>query len=124
MANIWFINEQHEKNYKELSMRFPYVSNDVEYAAACYLAAVPAVFQSFTISELEQGPFDWFFDEIEEGSMRLHRLKDYMGDYYIAEAGAHFWGREYFNLKNAVYVWTEEYFKAFTQACELYKKRA
>lgn len=124
MNDIWFMNEQHKNNYKELSVRFPNVADDLEYASACYLAAVPVVFESFSISEVEQGPFDWFFNEVEEGSIRLHKLTDYMGDYYLVEAGAHFWNGYEFRLKNAVYFWTEEYFKVFTQACKLSKKRA
>lgn len=56
-----FISREHEKNFKELKLRFR--SNDVEYDTACYITAVPMIFDevsNYILGEAES-PVDWIY---------------------------------------------------------------
>jgi len=56
-----FISREHERNFKELKLRFH--SNDVEYNSACYITAVPMIFDkvsSYILGEADS-PVVWIY---------------------------------------------------------------
>jgi hypothetical protein len=122
---MYFINEEHESNFKALQIRFPQVANDAEYKSACYICSVQGIFYRFNMKELEHGPFDWLFEDLriskenDKDTERLFRLKDSRGDYYLALLGLHFWNgdKNDFQLNKALYNWNIEYLKVFEQVC-------
>ena len=69
---MYWVNQEHEDNFKILKRKFPQMQYfDAEYTSACYCASHPHIFEKFDhrLDELKQGPFDWFF--IEEKTRKL-----------------------------------------------------
>ena len=127
---MYYLNEEHERNYKNLKSRFPQVFNDAEYSSGCYLCSVPNIYSRFNMRELQHGPFDWLFDDLKVGLEsgedpdRLYWLKDSKGDYYLALLGLQLWNgnKNDFQLNRALYTWNKEYLKVFEQACKIYRR--
>lgn len=127
---MYYLNKEHESNYKELKLRFPQAANDVQYNSACYLCSVPNIYSRFNMSELEFGPFDWLFSDqslsLENGEDpdRLNWLKYSRADYYLALLGLQLWNgnKNEFQLNSALYNWNIEYLKVFEQVCKIYKR--
>ncbi|MED3955564.1 DUF2538 family protein [Priestia aryabhattai] len=123
MNHIWFKDEQHKKNYKELSLRFPEVTDSKEYEVTCYLASFPSIYNRFEVTELEDGPLDWFFREIDKGTSRIYSLKDWESDFHMVLAAASFWNNyKGFRLGYSTAIWTDDYYRTFQQACKLWRE--
>jgi hypothetical protein len=127
---MYFLNEEHERNYTELLVRFPVAIDDAEYAVASYLASLPNVFWRFDMSELLNSPFDWLFkdlqvyEETEELPSCLMWLKDNSAEYYLALLGLQFWSgnKNDFQLNRALYNWNGDYIKIFEQSYKIFRK--
>lgn len=62
MRNIYFVSEQHEKNFKETLLKWPNASTNDEYKSACYILSVPVIYEK--VEELVQEfqyPVDWIW---------------------------------------------------------------
>lgn len=57
---MYFIDKEHENNFLETLVRFPNAKNNSEYKSACYILAVPMIFNKFqsNLGELES-PISW-----------------------------------------------------------------
>jgi hypothetical protein len=66
LPDIYFVNKEHQQNFGKLKVKFPNVSNEAAYRAACYIAAHPAIFKCFNAFRQKNGPFDWYFDYLED----------------------------------------------------------
>jgi hypothetical protein len=62
MNNIYFVNEQHEQNYRMTLRSWPYALKDTEYQSACYILSVPMIFHKVEhlINDFEK-PVDWIW---------------------------------------------------------------
>lgn len=61
MGKVFFIDEQHENNYKKLQARYPESLYSKEYQAACYIFATPMIFSKFEDMEFSS-PVRWIYD--------------------------------------------------------------
>ncbi|XRG80736.1 DUF2538 family protein [Rossellomorea sp. GAMAL-10_SWC] len=113
---MYFICPEHENNYEFL---LKYFKNDhKDYKKACYVAAIPIIFNRIDFTERINGPFDWYFKK--ENSNLVYSLNDGEGTNYLVDLGLHFWsGHNPFHLNNASYAWrnNEDYFKVLQQIC-------
>ncbi|CAM3709973.1 DUF2538 domain-containing protein [Cohnella lubricantis] len=66
MPRIHFASKQHEQNFGKLKVKFPQVDREADYRAACYIAAHPSIFKCFNAFRQKHGPFDWYFDYLED----------------------------------------------------------
>lgn len=60
MTKIYFINDQHQLNYKKMKLLFPQANKSTEYQVACYITAVPMLFDK-TGNEMNH-PLTWILD--------------------------------------------------------------
>ncbi|PEK98900.1 DUF2538 family protein [Bacillus sp. AFS017336] len=115
---MYFISLEHEKNYGILMNYFKNEHQD--YVRACYVAAIPKIFNRIDFSEHLNGPFDWYFKK--ENSKLVYSLNDGEGTNYLVDLGLHFWsGDNPFNLNNALFAWRNNgaYFKVLEQICTI-----
>lgn len=62
MNNVKFDSIQHAQNYHTLQNKYPQSDKASDYRAACYILALPDVYQHIgEVNELEW-PFSWCFD--------------------------------------------------------------
>ncbi len=66
---MYFVDDQHEVNYTITKLQWQDAKTDPEYAAACYILAVPIIFEKI-VDELEThgSPVDWILDWEEEAA--------------------------------------------------------
>lgn len=62
MSEIYFISEQHERNFKETLIKWPTAKIDAEYRSTCYILSVPMIYEkvAFNIPTFEN-PVDWIW---------------------------------------------------------------
>jgi hypothetical protein len=59
---IYFVNEQHEKNYARTLRRWPLATKDTEYQAACYILSVPMIYHKVEhLINVFEKPVDWIW---------------------------------------------------------------
>lgn len=60
LNELFFIDDEHKKNYERFKKRFPIMLKDKEYQSACYISSLPVLFSKFE-DEIEeyQSPVDW-----------------------------------------------------------------
>ncbi|GIM48470.1 hypothetical protein DNHGIG_40190 [Collibacillus ludicampi] len=63
---MFFVNEEHERNFDRCLAKWPGSERNPEYLSACYIAAHPEIFKCFDLSKQEHGPFDWYFDYLHD----------------------------------------------------------
>lgn len=63
---IQFTSKEHQQNFGKLKVKFPQCERDAYYRSACYLAAHPSIFKCFNAFRQKNGPFDWYFDYLED----------------------------------------------------------
>lgn len=47
MTKIYFVDEQHEENYRNMKEMFPKALYSKEYQSACYISSTPIIFSKF-----------------------------------------------------------------------------
>lgn len=62
MAELYFVNEQHEKNFEKTLEKWPKAKNDSEYKSSCYILSVPSIYEKVEalIPDFEY-PTDWIW---------------------------------------------------------------
>lgn len=80
---MYFVDDHHAVNYKLTQLQWEYAENDPEYAAACYLLAVPMVFEHIVHHlDKQETPVDWIIQweeddsayDLSTGAIQLGRL--------------------------------------------------
>lgn len=66
MPDIYFVNDKHRQNFEKLQVKFPNAKRAGDYRAACYIAAHPEIIKCFNVFRQKNGPFDWYFDYLED----------------------------------------------------------
>ncbi len=62
MNGIYFVSEQHEKNFKETLIKWPYAEGDAEYKSACYILSVPMIYEKVEkLIPTYKQPVDWIW---------------------------------------------------------------
>jgi len=61
MKGIFFVDKEHEANYRELERLYPAALTSKEYQAACYIFATPMIFSKFEDMEFTS-PVRWIYD--------------------------------------------------------------
>jgi len=63
MENVFFISDEHRDNFDFLQSVFPVALGDPEYQSACYISALPMIFNKFK-GEINQydTPLDWIIN--------------------------------------------------------------
>jgi hypothetical protein len=117
--------ERHEANYRLLSER--YGAEDSLSAAACYIVAIPGIYESIPEGKTGSNPLTWYwgpFDQVldRRGESALvaglpSGLKE------LVRAGIElFAGRPlHFQLAQALQQWDEEEYQLFLQAVSLFR---
>jgi len=121
MEKIYFLDEEHKKNFKRLQFKFPASFDDPEYRSACYISAVPMLFYKYEdyIDDMAT-PLDWFIDwqkknyqqeedesdedyqeRVEEANYVDYDLTSSMQQ--LGKLGLNLWnGYDYFNLMDCL----------------------
>lgn len=60
--DIYFVDDEHERNFEKVLSRWPAGKRNVEYMPACYILAVPMIFEKVEslINDFEN-PTDWIW---------------------------------------------------------------
>ncbi|PAF27389.1 hypothetical protein CHH61_03460 [Shouchella clausii] len=66
MEKMYFVNEQHELNFASVLMMHPNARTNVEYRSACYILAVPMIFEKveYYIDDFKS-PVGWMLRYLE-----------------------------------------------------------
>ncbi|MFX3635423.1 MAG: DUF2538 family protein [Candidatus Pristimantibacillus sp.] len=122
-------NKAHEANYILLVEKFPAALNNAEYRSTCYIAAFPEIFKCFDLKAQIHGPFDWYFDylddpedfarraELGETSGRTGPLTGQTRELLLL--GLNLWNGNPFDLASGLSRWGEEVYLLALQAIDL-----
>ncbi|WP_374723588.1 DUF2538 family protein [Calidifontibacillus erzurumensis] len=119
MEKIYFVNEQHELNLKRILLKWNVAKNNPEYAAACYIMAVPMIFEKIEpYIGFSETPVDWILrwewkhtlsklpeHQDDEDQEELERIPyDLTGSMVqLGKLALNLWnGYEHFNLMNCL----------------------
>lgn len=138
MEQIFFLNEEHKQNFKTVLLKWGTARNDAEYKSACYILAVPMIFDKVS-QELSQfdAPIDWIYEW--ELKHTLSKMEEYQGDeddgpqlnfdltgsmVQLGKLSLNLWnGYEYFNLLDCVSSLDEHYYKVMKTAIDIRSKK-
>lgn len=112
---MYFVNEEHERNYKALLLQHPIGQSDPEYQSGFYIVAHPVIFTYCNGNPVtdEHGPYDWYF----EMESHLALPSSYL---HLVRAGVNLFNNDNsFSLYLAVGAWEFDLFKVFIQACRI-----
>lgn len=112
---MYFVDDHHAVNYKLTQIQWGFARNDPEYAAACYLLAVPMVFEKivFDLDEHDT-PVDWMIQWEEDdsaydlctGAVELGRLALHLwngsGPFHLLQCLESLQGHHYDVVKTAM----------------------
>ncbi len=122
---MYFVNEHHAVNYKLTLIQWPSAASDLEYAAACYILAVPMIFEKI-VDELDnhESPIDWILNwedkSIEKPVYQLHISMIQLG-----RLALHLWnGCEPFNLLECLHSLQGHHYEVAKTAMDIRMGRA
>ena len=135
MTAIYFINKQHEINFKRVLLKWNVAKVDAEYSTACYILSVPMIFDKVenyiagfespiswinsyewqhTLSKLEEYK-DFKDDEVEEIKYDLTHSMVQLGKFAL-----NMWnGYEHFNLLDCIASLDEQNYKVLKCAMDI-----
>lgn len=138
MSEMYFITKQHKINYKANLLRWPGGARDVEYQQACYILAIPMIYQKLEnrIGDFEH-PIDWIWrwewahdedfrrdhlgldsNEREEGTYISYDLSGFMVQ--LGKLSLNLWnGYKYFNLMKCINSLDEYHYHAALCAIDI-----
>lgn len=131
---MFFVNNQHKRNFEAITVKFPGVIKNSEYRAACYIAAHPEIFKCFELNKQNHGPFDWYFDYLHDPDdfiARRDRGKT-SGDTapltgstrLLVELAINLWGGSIpVNLADGLVLWDSDLYRVAMQAIDLRRRR-
>lgn len=112
---MYFVDDHHAVNFKLTQIQWEFAQYDLEYAAACYLLAVPMVFEHI-VSELDthETPVDWIIQweeddsvyDLSAGAVQLGRLALHLwngsGPFHLLQCLESLQGHHYEVVKTAL----------------------
>lgn len=134
MPGIYFVNKQHEVNFKRTLLKWNNAKNNTEYGAACYILSLPIIFEKVEkyIGEFEN-PVSWIFPY--EWKHTISKLEEYELDEEMEEKipydltssmvqlgkfAMNMWnGYEHFNLLDCISSLDEENYKVMKCAMDM-----
>lgn len=128
-----FINEQHERNFDRLLIKWDMALSSKEYAAALYIFALPLIFEKFeTTFEKFESPVSWIVDyeyKYNDNTGKRYELTQAERDeivinydltssmVHLGRLALHLWNRyEEFHLLDCLSALDGNHYLAFTQA--------
>ncbi|MYL35420.1 hypothetical protein GLW08_21295 [Pontibacillus yanchengensis] len=135
--SIYFLDKDHESNFKELLMKWPHArTGDTEYQTACYILSVPNIFgkvKHLYFEEGEENPIEWIarweeaytLPELEEDFEDDEESiePDYDLTHSMVQLGRLaynlFNGYEHFNLMHCIASLDEEHYKVLKCALDM-----
>jgi hypothetical protein len=78
MNEIYFVDDQHQINFKRVLLKWNAGKNNLEYQTACYILAVPMIFEKVEqYIGLFENPVDWIWRwEWKYTLSKLDKFKD------------------------------------------------
>jgi hypothetical protein len=82
--DIYFVDDQHEKNFETARLRWNVRKSNTEYLTACYILSVPMIFEKIEhlLSDFET-PVDWIWRY--EWKYKLSKIPEYGDDSEVEE---------------------------------------
>lgn len=118
---MYFLNDKHKSNFQFCIDKFE-VRNR-EYYSSCYIASVPEIFKCFTLQEQIHGPFDWFFEFLDDNLTPGTKIGDTAPLTNQTTALIHLalnlWNGHPFDLAVGLSIWDDDLYKVAVQAIEL-----
>lgn len=136
MNDFYFIDKQHELNFKKTLLRWSSAKSNSEYSATCYILSIPMIYEKFEqyISEFEN-PISWIFSwEWHHTLSNLDEYKDFDdGDevpkypidltnamVQLGKFALNMWnGYEHFNLLDCISSLDDKNYKALMSAIDI-----
>lgn len=113
---MFFINEEHERNFSEMLSLFPVGEKDYQYKVGCYVTAHPDLYAKVRTHASNESPVYWAF-MIEENTIDVDLTS---GERHLVNLMLHLWnGTEGFNLNYALGVWDNDNYEVFLQAIRI-----
>ncbi|WP_054023771.1 hypothetical protein [Bacillus sp. FJAT-28004] len=112
---MYFVNDEHESNFKQLLRLYPIGIADMEYQSGFYVVAHPVIFSYCNGNPVsdEHGPYDWYFETEKHSALPSSYL-------HLVQAGLHLYNNDRsFSLYLAIGTWENELFQVFMQACQI-----
>lgn len=76
VKDIYFLDDDHQQNFEKVLSRWPVAARNTEYRTACYILAVPMIFEKVgSIIEEFENPVDWIWRW--EWKYTLSKLEEY-----------------------------------------------
>ncbi|MDY7989806.1 hypothetical protein UY286_05210 [Paenibacillus polymyxa] len=126
---MYFVNAEHQLNFQKLAEKFPGVRQNSEYRATCYIAAHPEIFKCFKLELQEHGPFDWYFDYLDNPDkfIELRNQGKTTGDtapltgqtIELVKLALNFWNGREFDLSSGIVSWDITLYQVAMQAIQL-----
>ncbi|MGG1518450.1 DUF2538 family protein [Paenibacillus oryzisoli] len=113
---MYFVNEEHERNFNFLLGKYPIATVDKEYQTGFYIVSNPVIYHYCNGNPVidGNGPFDWFFDENCDKSGLSNGYRQ------LVQAGIHLYNNfDEFSLYLSLGTWGFELFEVFIQACKI-----
>ena len=132
---MYFVDDQHELNFKQLLFRWQIARNNPEYKVACYITSVPIIFEKIKdYIGTSDTPVEWIWDW--EWAHTLSKLPEYAEDeepeeseipydltssmVQLGKLALNLWnGYEHFNLMRCIEVLDEEHYKIVKCAMDM-----
>lgn len=126
---MYFVNAEHQLNFDKLAKKFPVIKNSIQYRATCYIAAHPEIFKCFKLELQEDGPFDWYFDYLEDPDKFVKRRIEgkttgntapLTGQTVeLVNLALNLWNGREFDLSSGITEWNETLYRVALQAIQL-----
>lgn len=137
---IYFVDDEHKRNYKELLIRFPQAKEDTEYQSAVYILAVPMILGKVKKKlNTFKYPVDWIWrwewkyklSEMEDFKKareeEIEKGKDFEIGYdltgsmiRLGRLALHLWnGYEHFNLLDCLSVLDDQHYPVVNCAIDM-----
>lgn len=123
---LFFINDDHRQNYQRCIEKFQ--CRNREYTSTCYIASVPEIFNCFSLQEQIHGPFDWYFDHLQDtgegGDQTNEEPKGNVSPLTgqttaLVRLAINLWNGYEFDLADGLSIWDSDLYKVALQAIAL-----
>lgn len=135
MDAIYFVDDQHKLNFKRVLLRWPMAKDNMEYMTACYILALPMIFEKVEeyIGTFEE-PVDWIWRwEWKYTLLKTEEYKEYRNKktpdipydltnsaVQLGKFSLNMWnGYEHFNLMDCIARLDEENYKVTKCAIDM-----
>lgn len=124
---MYFTDNQHKLNYKETQLRWPNAQRNHEYSVACYILAIPMIFEKVVDDiGLWESPVDWIYEwESKYGPEKLDDAEKPHFDLsssmvQLGRLSLNLWnGYEHFNLMQCLATIDEAHYEVVRTAIDI-----